>query len=113
MKYHCYVDESGIHKQVDYSVFCVVYISTESVEALEQSMISLERQLKISSFHWSDLPWKLRLAALERIRQFPFEAKIALYRNPINTQIALEWSLQHLLVERNIQNVIIDGKKPR
>lgn len=108
-----FIDESGIHKQIDHSVFSLVYISMEDRENIENSIINIEKCHKMEFFHWSDLPWKLREKFLLDIENLPFVAKIAIFRNPIRPKEALEWALVHLLVERNFRSLFIEGKKPR
>jgi len=40
-----------------------------------------------------------------------FEVKIFVFKNPF-TQEKLENALKHMLIEKHIRNIIIDGKKP-
>ena len=108
-----FIDESGIHKSIDHSVFALVYISTEDREVLERAVIEIEKKLNITDFHWSDHSWKVREKFIRELAKLPFTAKIAIFKNPINTAQALEWSLIHLLVDKDIDQIHIDGKKPR
>lgn len=108
-----FIDESGIHKQVDHSVFSLVFVCIEDCEVVEQAVLAIEEKYHLNSFHWSDLPWKLRELFLRDIAKLPFSAKVAIVRNPIAPAKMLEWALQHLLIERDIQKLYIDGKKPR
>jgi hypothetical protein len=43
----------------------------------------------------------------------PQGKSIAIFNNPISQTKALEWALQHLLIENNFRTIFIDGKKPR
>ncbi len=108
-----FVDESGIHKRVDHSAFSVVFVCIDDYESVEKAVLEIEERYRLNPFHWSDLPWKLREAFLCDIAKLPFSAKIAIVRNPITPAKTLEWALQHLLVERDIKKLYIDGKKPR
>ena len=108
-----FIDESGIHKTVDHSVFAMAYIELENATGVENSILEIEKRHHITHFKWANLPWKLREAFIADIAKLPFEAKIAIFRNPINPNQALEWSMQHLLVEKNFKAIYVDGKKPR
>ncbi len=108
-----FVDESGIHKSIDHSVFALVYVSTEDREVFEQAVVAIERELNIKDFHWSDHSWNVREKFIRKLAKLPFTAKIAIFNNPINTAEALEWSLLHLLTDKEADQIHIDGKKPR
>ena len=108
-----FIDESGIHKSVDHSSFAMAYIGFENVEAIEKAIIAIEKKHNISHFKWTDLPWKLRAAFLTDVAKLPFKAKVAVFRNPIRPDEALEWSAQYLLIEKDFKAIYVDGKKPR
>ncbi|MEK7499813.1 MAG: DUF3800 domain-containing protein [Patescibacteria group bacterium] len=108
-----FIDESGIHRPIDHSVFAVVYISTKDREFLENAVIEIERKLRIEDFHWSEHSWTVREKFFVELSKLPFTAKIAIFRNPIKPAVALEWSLVHLMVEKDIDQIHIDGKQPR
>ena len=108
-----FIDESGIHKPVDHSAFAMAYIEFKNIEVVERGIVDIEKRHKISHFKWTNLPWKLREAFLVDVAKLSFEAKVAVFRNPVNTDQALEWSAQHLLVEKNFKAIYVDGKKPR
>ena len=108
-----YVDESGIHKTEGHSCFALVYVMTEQKELLEKAIVEIEQRLRISLFHWTDLPWKLRASFIQEIAVLPFSVKVALFQNPINQATALEWALRHVLIEKQFQSLYVDGKKPK
>lgn len=108
-----FIDESGIHKQTDHSVFALVCILIKDRELLEQGVLAIERDLGISDFHWSEHGWIVREKMIKRLAKLAFTAKIAVFHNPVKPAEALEWSLLHLLVDKHIDQVHIDGKKPR
>ncbi|MBI4252638.1 DUF3800 domain-containing protein [Candidatus Uhrbacteria bacterium] len=108
-----FIDESGVHKTDGHSCFSLVYVTTDNAEFLEHSIIEIERQNRMSVFHWTDQPWKLRSVFLQAVAKLPFTAKVALFRNPIIETKALEWALRHVLVEKNFRAIILDGKKPK
>jgi hypothetical protein len=110
---YIFIDEPGIHKQIDHSVFSCVYVSVEDIHNLEKEIVAIEDRLKIRAFHWRELPWKLRQSFLIEVVKLPFSVKIAIFKNPTHPQFALEWSLKHLLVERSFYKIIIDGQKPK
>lgn len=108
-----FVDESGIHKYLDHSVFALVYVVTKDREALEHLVLEIEQACGIDDFHWADHGWKVREKFLRKISRLPFSVKIAIFQNPVRPAEALEWSLLHLLVEKGIDRIHIDGKQPR
>lgn len=108
-----FIDESGIHKQTDHSVFALAYVAILKKSVVEARILELEQRLHVSRFAWAHVPWKLRIAFINGIVDLPFTAKIAIFRNPIKSDEALEWAAQHLLVEKNVRTLYIDGKKPR
>ncbi len=108
-----FVDESGIHKQIDHSAFSLVYVVTENRDQLEKSIVDIEQHCRVSTFHWTDQPWKIREQFLREVTKLSFAVKIAIFRNPTRTSEALEHLLQHLLIERHFDSLILDGKKPK
>src|SRR3989344_3208867 len=108
-----FVDESGIHKSIDHSVFAMAYIEFENSAVIEKKIIEIEKKHAINNFKWAYLPWKLRGAFISDIASLPFTAKVAVFRNPINPSYALEWSAQYLLLEKRFKAIYVDGKKPR
>jgi hypothetical protein len=108
-----YIDESGIHKKIDNSTFVLVYVESENVEKLEEEVCKLEKKLNIPYFHWSETVWKVKEKFLEKSLGFDFMVKIAVVKNPVNPSKEMVRLLRHLIVERNIGTVFIDGQKPR
>lgn len=108
-----FIDESGIHKAVDNSAFALVYIEFDNYSMVEKSVIDIEKELKIDFFHWSQTVWKVKEKFLQKTLNLDYKVKIAVVKNPVNTSIELERILIHMLIERNIRGVYIDGKKPK
>jgi hypothetical protein len=107
-----FIDESGIHKQDGHSTTALVYVKVEHVEKVNSIVLKTESELKIEPFHWNKQMWKLRKAFLERLLKEDFEVKIFIFTNPFTDQ-KFETALKHLLVQRYIRTIIIDGRKPR
>ncbi|EKD56055.1 MAG: hypothetical protein ACD_58C00306G0004 [uncultured bacterium] len=108
-----FIDESGIHKKVDHSTFVVVYIEVENYSDIEKQIIQIEKDLLIESFHWSKTVWHIKEKFIEKILKLDFKVKIALVKNPVNPSIELERVLLHTIIEKDIKNIFIDGKKPK
>lgn len=108
---YIFIDESGTHKQDGQSTASLVYVDVENMEKMNNAILTIEKSLKIEYFHWRKQIWKIRKAFLEALIVEDFTVKIFLLENPF-TQEKLENALRHLLVERHIRNIIIDGKKP-
>jgi len=108
-----FIDESGIHKQKEHSTIVLVYIEIVVLPELEQEILKIEKKLKIPSFHWAEHGWKVREKFIKAIASLKFTYKVAILQNPIYLPKELEKVLLHLVVEKNIRKIIIDGKKPR
>ena len=111
---HIFVDESGIHKPTDHSVFVLVYVEIENCDLMEEKVREVEKKLFLEEgFHWSETVWKVKQKFLELILSLDFQVKIAIIKNPIHPAKELERVLTHMLVERDIHTVSIDGKKSK
>ena len=107
-----FIDESGIHKQDGKSTTALVYVQVEHLEKLDKAILASEKDLGIEPFHWSKQIWKIRQAFLEAVIREDFEVKIFVFSNPF-TQEKLDNALRHLIVEKNIKNITIDGRRTR
>lgn len=108
-----FIDESGIHKQVDHSTFVLAYIESRQYAVLEKQIIDIERKTRITEFHWSKTVWKIKVAFMDEVLGLDFTAKVAVVKNPVRPAEELERVLAHLMVEHRIRNVYIDGQKPK
>jgi hypothetical protein len=108
-----FVDESGIHKLVDKSTFVLVYVEIDSYSKIEKAISKVEKRLKINNFHWSETSWPLKEEFIKVVLGLDFKVKIAVIKNPVNPAQEMERVLSHMMIEHNIKNVFIDGKKPK
>jgi hypothetical protein len=108
-----FIDESGIHKEIGHSTFVLVYIETENYPEIEKRIRETEKKLRIDYFHWAKSVWRVKEKFMNEILKLDFKAKIAVVKNPINPAQELERVLTHMIIERNISNIYIDGKKPK
>lgn len=108
-----FIDESGIHKKIGRSTTAVVYVEVTQLEKLEKKLKVIENNLRISSFHWADERWLIRNKFLSSILELDFAVKVAVFENPKNVGEMLEVVFRHLITEKNIRSIFIDGKKPR
>lgn len=108
-----FIDESGIHKKVGHSTTVVVYVEVTKLEKLEKGLKKIEQDLRIKSFHWADERWLIRNKFLSSILELDFTVKVAIFENPQNVGEMLEIVFKHLITEKNIKSLFIDGKKPR
>lgn len=108
-----FIDESGIHKVEGYSTVVLVYVETQNFEKLEKEISKIEKDLRVYSFHWADERWLIREKFLRWICELDFSFKVAILQNPIRIDREIEKILQHLVVEKNIKKILIDGKKPK
>jgi len=108
-----FIDESGIHKQTGHSTASVVYVEVKNLEKFENQLKRIEKDLKISSFHWAEERWFMKNKFLSRIFDLNFTVKVAIFENPVKPAAMLEVVFQHLIIEENIKNIFIDGEKPK
>ena len=110
---YIFIDESGIHKSVDNSVYVLVYIETNNHDFLNKEILKIEKELKIEEFHWAETSWIVKEKFINKVLKLDFSVKIAVFDNPIKPHLELERILSHMLIEKNIDYVYIDGKKPK
>jgi len=108
-----FIDESGIHKQEGHSTVAVVYVEVVNREIFDKEFSDALQQLKIKEFHWADQGWKVRLKFFEKVNGLEFFFKVAVFKNPAHPAKMMEIVFQHLITEKNIRWIFIDGKKPR
>lgn len=108
-----FIDESGIHKSTDHSTFVLVYIQIDDYDKLEREVKAIEVKLKIENFHWAHTVWEVKEMFLEKVLKLDFKAKIAVIKNPVNPAKEIERVMSHMIIERNIKAIYIDGRKPK
>ena len=108
-----FIDESGIHKQTGHSTASVVYVEVENLEKFESKLMKIEKDLKISFFHWAEERWLMKNKFLSRIFELDFTVKVAIFENPVKPDSMLEVVFQHLITEKSITSIYIDGEKPK
>jgi len=112
-----FIDESGVHKSIDFSTISFVYVCFDNLVDMEKKILEIENNLNIQSFHWSEYGskngWIIRENFLIEISKLDFTFKISIFKNPVNFSEKFENTFMHLIVENRIKKIIIDGKKPR
>ena len=112
-----FIDESGIQQKDGHSIVVLVYVCIEDLEPLEKQIKEIEKALHIRKFHWSDFGskrgWKIREGFLRKVSTLEFTFKVGIVQNPVYFPKVLERCLEHLIIERKIKKIIIDGKKPK
>ena len=108
-----FIDESGIHKAVDHSCFAFVYIEVSASEDISRQIEMIEHDLGIHIFHWAKRDWNTRTDFIKRIAKLDFKIKIAIIKNPIRFDSELENILSRLVIEKHINEIVIDGKKSK
>lgn len=108
-----FIDESGIHKQTGHSTASVVYVEVKNLEQFENQLKKIETDLKISYFHWAEERWFMKNKFLSRIFELDFTVKVAIFENPVKPDSMLEVVFQHLITEKHIRSIYIDGEKPK
>jgi len=113
-KYIIYIDESGILSKKGHSIYVCLCIENIHKYYIDQKIINLEKELKISYLHWVDMPWKFRFKFAEKIKNLEFISKIVIYKNPINQKNILKDFLSKVISNNdNISEIYIDGNKNR
>lgn len=110
---YIFIDESGIHKPVGRSTFSVVYVEIPNLDKTRKQLIEINQKLGIDSFHWAEQRWTYRHKYLKRVINLDFSFKIAIFENPVNSDMAFTRIFEHLILENNIKSISIDGKKPK
>lgn len=110
---HIFIDESGIHKKVDYSSFALVYIEVKNFDEIEKRICAIEKELKIEKFHWAEVAWRFKEKFIQESLKLDFKIKIAIIKNPVKPEKEFERILSHMIIEKRISCVYIDGKKPK
>lgn len=108
-----FIDESGIHKKIDHSTFTLAYIKIDNYKKIESDIINIEKKLKIDSFHWANTVWDIKEKFIVEALKLNFTVKIAVIKNPIKPEKELEKVLDHTIIEKEIKEIYIDGKKPK
>lgn len=108
-----YIDESGTNKQEGHSSMAVVYVEVVNKEKFEKGFSDALRDIKIAEFHWADQGWKVRRKFFEKIVCLDFFFKVAVFKNPVHPEHMMEVVFQHLIIEKSIRWIFIDGKKSR
>jgi hypothetical protein len=108
-----FIDESGTHNEDGYSSTAVVYVEVQNIDVFNKKVREIEVGLKLNTFHWSEERWDVRNKFLERILKLDFKVKVAIFKNPINSNKMMETVFQHLITENEIKIIFIDGKKPK
>lgn len=108
-----FIDESGIHKQIGHATASVVYVEVNNLEKFEHKLKKIEADLKISYFHWAEERWFMKNKFLSRIFDLDFTVKVAVFENPVKPDSMLEVVFQHLITEKSINSIYIDGEKPK
>jgi len=108
-----FIDESGIHKKIDHTTFVLVYIKAIEHGLINKQIVEIEKRFKINNFHWSETAWKIKSKFIEEVLKLDFKVKIAVIKNPLNPKTELEKIFSHMIIERSIKHIYIDGKKPK
>ena len=57
---YIFIDESGIQKDIEHSVYVLVLVEVENYDYFNKSIIKLENELKIKEFHWAETVWRIK-----------------------------------------------------
>ncbi len=107
------IDESGITSKNGHSTFALVYIEFQDSESFNKKIIHIENKYKIDKIHWSEMSWKIRKSISLEISDLDFKTRVAVFKNPINTDESLLLSIKYLILSEDIiKNIYIDGDKP-
>ena len=125
-----FIDESGIHKQTGHSTGSVVYVEVKHLETFENKLRQIEKDLKIVYFHWAEERWFMKNKFISRIFDLDFTVKVAVfvfsylfyvtgnYDQLFDVNLFIYISVvddifQHLITEKAIKSIYIDGEKPK
>ena len=106
-----FIDESGVHKKDGVSTIALIYVCVNDLPAFDQAIINAERKLGIESFHWSHSTWEMRRKFVIAFNRLDFFLKVAILKNPFKESVDYGRVLEQLITERDIETIVIDGKK--
>jgi hypothetical protein len=110
---HVFLDESGVNKPYGISTVVLLYVNSERLELLNNSVVEAKENIGINTFHWAHTAWEYRYLFTEAISKLEFTAKVAIIRNPFHAKRAYEHVIKYLATEKNISSIVLDGKKNR
>lgn len=108
-----FIDESGTHKKTGHATTAIVYIKITNLEQIESEVAKIEEKLGVSSFHWGEERWQVRNKFLTEIIKLDFTLKVAVFKNSVHPERMFEYVFRHLITEKDIKKIFIDGKKPK
>jgi hypothetical protein len=107
---YAFIDESGIQFQTGHSVFTIAFVVSHQLESIDRSLVLIERQLAVSSLHWSRLSWQVRQKLFTQLADLPFSYQIVIVPNPLaTTEAALGIGLAQALAGSQLTSIVIDG----
>lgn len=108
-----FIDESGTHKQTGYATTAIVSIEVKKLETFERKIKQILEELEIETFHWAKHGWKIKEKFFKKIMKLDFKFHVAVFKNPFHPEKMIEIVFRHLITEKNIRAIYIDGEKPR
>lgn len=112
-----FIDESGIHKATGHSTIALVCVKIVVNKTLEEKILQIENDLKIKAFHWSEFAsrrgWGIREKFIRKVINIDFALKVSVIKNPINFSKYFPTAVASLIGKEKIEQIVIDGKKPR
>ncbi len=108
-----FIDESGVHKQTGHSTTAVVYVEVKDIDGLERKLVQILKDLNINVFHWADHGWKLKQKFFKAILPLDFTCIVAVFKNPYHPEKMIETVFQHVITEKRITALYMDGQKPK
>ncbi len=90
----------------------LVYVIAESKDKINQAIIETEKELKISNFHWAKHNWKIKRKFFSSVAKNDYYIRAAVIKNPFSKD-KFEEAIKSMLIERKIEQIIIDGVKPK
>ncbi|MBI5358743.1 DUF3800 domain-containing protein [Candidatus Amesbacteria bacterium] len=108
-----FIDESGIDKTSGHTSVVFVYLQIRNAERFNSQVLEIEKKMGINYFHWADERWVNRKKFLNKISKLEFEFKSCKLINPSNISQKFETIIQSFVIEKHINHIIIDGKKPK
>ena len=107
-----FIDESGTNKEVKNSSVVLVCVSVKNKEQVERKVVEIEKSLRIQNFHWANHTWKIRNEFFRLIVKENFYVRAAVMPNPFSEE-KFEEAVKSMLVERKINQIVLDGKKSK
>jgi hypothetical protein len=112
LQYDVFIDESGIFRKFGHSIYCLTICDSKLSLNVDNFILDIEKELKISPFHWRDHNWKIKTKFLKELLKIEdWKCILIVIDNKRYSDQILYELLSSSLKGFTIKRMYIDGKK--